>query len=327
MSTSIDAAANEWTKVVSSEKAAKLRITLTNPSKYFFDIVAAGDPVPSPEVITGSRLPEHGMDFQGRDPIDVYIYAFDRAGRVDVDLEGPFTDVFLQDPTTAILDWQLSENLNAVTLLNNSVVNSETVTLEPGHGVLVGDWLEFFEGRMFLQTEATGVAGDVITIDMPMDQPFTTLAVVNRVNVSMDVDGSTGDITFDFCPSGDNKYDVTRALLVMTHTSGGDDSLFGNLTSLTNGVYFRKHNGINKNLFNAKNNGQFRLRAFDLDYSDKAGPGQFSTSVRRSFAGQDKNGVVIRIDSTLSDALDAVVRDNLTGLLEFRIVLQGHVVD
>lgn len=48
---------------------------------------------------------------------------------------------------------------------------------------------------------------------------------------------------------------------------------------------------------------------------------------RRSFGGQDKNGVVIRVDGDLGESLELLIQDDLTGLETFRIVVQGHVVE
>lgn len=48
---------------------------------------------------------------------------------------------------------------------------------------------------------------------------------------------------------------------------------------------------------------------------------------RRSFAGQDKNGVVIRLNGDQGDEFQVIVQDNLTGLTHFRTVVQGHVVE
>lgn len=327
MQTSYTCPGNEWQLIASNIKQGRIRITSTNPGKYYYDIVTTGSGTPSPTVNTGSLLPRHGIDFQFRDKMDVYIYAFDFDGTILFDNDAPYTDMFLQDQATPLLDWYLSEKLGTVTLAVDATVDNSVITLTTGHGVIAGDWLEFYEGEYFLQAEVVSVVTDTITLDMPIDQPFTTAATIHRSNIDFSVDGSITPVVFDFIPGGTNKYDMTRAIVHLVHSSAGDDSKFGDLTALTNGIYFRKHNTVYKNLWNARNNGEFRHRAYDLTYSDKAGGGTFSTTVRRSFAGQDKNGVVVRIDSTTSDDVEGVVRDNLTGLISANIIIQGHKVD
>jgi len=236
--------------------------------------------------------------------------------------------VNIQDQTTSILDWNLTQHLNDVTLATDTTVDNDTITLEAGHGVVVGNWLEFFEGAYFLQVEVKAVVTNTITLAMPIDQPFTTGASVRRTQSDLAVDGSVTPVTFSFVPGGTNKYDIVRAILHIEHTSAGDDSLFGNLPALTNGLYFRKKNAVYKNLFNAKDNGEFRHRAFDLEYGDssKAGPGAYSTTSRRTFGGQNKNGVVIRVDPAQTEEIQAIVRDNLTTLTHLHIVIQGHII-
>ena len=114
----------------------------------------------------------------------------------------------------------------------------------------------------------------------------------------------------------------------MTFNSAGSDALFGNLTALTRGVVLRKADGINHTIFNAKTNGDFALRMYDIAYTDRAVPSQsYGLRGRSTFAGQDKRGVVIRLDGDNSEELELLVQDDLSTLTSFRIVAQGHVVE
>ena len=239
-------------------------------------------------------------------------------------------DVFVQDQTTELLDLYISEKLNDVTLASVVLSGDETATLVPGHGVVIGDWLEFWEFNFSFQVEVTNVVGDLISMAMPMDIGKTTNAIVRRTNVHMNVDGSGTDVIFSFAPVGDIQYDIVRSIINMSHDSGGDDSKFGNLAALTVGWYTRviiPPLDLRRALWNIKTNGDLRIRAYDLAYSDKAGPGLHGTSWRRTFGGASKNGVVIRINPHLNVELQIVVRDDLTGLTDFQVVMQGHKVD
>ena len=239
-------------------------------------------------------------------------------------------DVFIQDQTTELLDLYLSEKINDVTLADFCLSGQETCTLVAGHGVVIGDWLEFWEFNFSFQVEVTNVVGDVITMAMPMDIGKTPGAIVRRTNVHMNVDGSGTDVIFSFAPVGDIQYDVVRTIINMSHDSSGADSKFGNIAALTVGMYSRviiPPLDLRRALWNIKTNGDLRIRAYDLAYSDKAGPGLHGTSWRRTFGGSSKNGVVIRINPHLNVELQLVVRDDLTALDDFKTCFQGHKVD
>lgn len=114
----------------------------------------------------------------------------------------------------------------------------------------------------------------------------------------------------------------------MTHSAAGDDGKFGGITALSSGVYFRQENGGTYNLFNAKENSDFRIEGHDIDYPTRSGGGgSYGTSARITFNGPDKRGVVLRLSADNDDKILACVRDNLTTLDRFRVKLQGQVVE
>lgn len=236
-------------------------------------------------------------------------------------------DVFIQDQTTPILDVFLSEKLGDVTLSSTAAQGDEVINVEVGHGIVAGNFLEFWEGENSLQVEVNLVVTNAITIAMPIDTDFTTSALIKRVSVGLNIN-AVSDRFFTFEPLGSPRFDVVRTLAVMTHSTAGDDSRFGNIASgILNGIFARATSemGMN-NLFNARNNGDLRIRGFDLEYPEKAANGVFATSWRRTFGGSEKNGVVIRVGAPNADKIEVVVRDNLSTLITFRIVIQGHQV-
>jgi len=52
----------------------------------------------------------------------------------------------------------------------------------------------------------------------------------------------------------------------------------------------------------------------------------YGFSYRRTFGGQDKNGVVVRLHGGTQDKLEIINQDDLTGLNKLAHVSQGHVV-
>jgi len=115
----------------------------------------------------------------------------------------------------------------------------------------------------------------------------------------------------------------------MTATAAMDDSKFGSLDALTNGVVLRKKNGEVKNIFVVSDNGGIAERCYDTDYPTKVPAEIYAFRARRTFGGQDKNGVVVRLDGSESEELQIIIQDALSGgtLTKFAVVAQGHVVE
>ena len=92
-------------------------------------------------------------------------------------------------------------------------------------------------------------------------------------------------------------------------------------------IPFRVVDGTTKNLFNARENGEFaREGAGDVTYPTRSGGGgAYGMRGRVTFNGQDKRGAVIRLFSDTSDEFKGVVRDALQTLSSFRIKIQGQV--
>lgn len=118
-------------------------------------------------------------------------------------------------------------------------------------------------------------------------------------------------------------------LISIVCTTEPDDSKFANLAALTNGIVVRENNATVNNIFNAKTNGQLAERMYDVEYTDKAGGGNHGVRGRRTFGGASKNGTVIRLVSGTTDAFEVIVQDDLdeAGLVSFRVVAQGHIVE
>ena len=337
-----------WTKIDSGLMIGTLYV-LDNSFKYYKTYTEVDGTPPLNSILpddidnfTGVRIFDNTiidkLTFFGN--IDLYIYCFnpdldsDDTGKIlyfpDEDKSSKKVDTFMQDQTTFILDLLLSRKLNSVTLALDTITGSQDITLEPGHGFIIGDWFESWENDLYFQTEVINVVADVITLALPVGIPQTTAAVAWRIDIDMAKDGSISDLIYDFQPQQIGKWDIVRAIGVIVHTTAGDDSKFGNLAALTNGVFYRAFNGdlsVFINLFNVQVNGGYRLRMYDVLYSDKAGPGLFSTSFRRTFGGQDKTGVVIRMNAEQADQVQAIIRDDLSGLTSFQMVIQGHQVD
>jgi len=250
-------------------------------------------------------------------------------------------DVYVQDQHTEIIDLKLQNIINNITLLQDTNIYDRFVNIS---SVAIPNVLEsicFKESSSFYQAhilEVVSLGGNdyQLELDSPLDFSFSINAVACLSIVNMAVDGSVTPIIFKITPQGldDNvSWDITRIIMMMSGEGIGaqlyapDDSDFGVREVLTNGLVLRSVNGITKNIFNVKRNGELRLRAYDVTYTEKSKAGLYSVGVRRSFAGQDKNGVTVRLDAETGDSIEVIIQDDLTDMFGMQVVVQGHMVE
>lgn len=244
--------------------------------------------------------------------------------------------VAVQDQHTEIIDLHLSRILDTATLLVALILDDTSVDIETtGVVPAIGNTLCLKEDTAFYQGDiltVTPIAGNqyTVTLDTPLDFAFTVNGGCSIRSNDLAVNGAVVPVKFELTPanlSPDVEWDITRFIIHIQGSAAMDDGLFGDITSLTKGVVFRVENGIYKNLFNAKNNGDFAEHTFDREYASKAPAGKTALTIRRTVAGQEKNGVTIRLSAKGGDRLVVIVQDDLTGLDHMHVVGQGHVVE
>lgn len=245
-------------------------------------------------------------------------------------------DVNVQDQTTELIDLKLSRLIQTFTIAINTSIDDRVINANLAAAPTVGNLIclkedtAFYQGIILSFVDNTGGNYD-ITIDTPLDFAFTVAGGCSERSDKMNVLGSPGSpLVFSISPvnlAAGTEWDIVRFIGVILDDTAMDDGKFGGITALINGVVFRKVDGIYKNLFNAKTNGDLKLHMYDVDYSDKAPAGQNGLNFRRTFGGPSKNGVVIRLAADNADQFQVIIQDDLTTLTDFRIVLQGHLVD
>jgi hypothetical protein len=242
--------------------------------------------------------------------------------------------VFVQDQTSNLLSVPFLIERSSSSLAVDAIADgvNRTVTLQPGHGAIVGDILEVADtlsSSLFMQAEIVSISGDNITVDQPINYPYavaTTVVVVS--SDEMNVDGSVTPQVFSVLPLPSQSGDMVRVIFEMRDNSDMDFTTFGGIAALTNGCVLRINNGDGtyKNLFNFKDNGDIIEQCFDHTFLDATGNSARGFTARLTWGGQSKHGVVIRIRGSLGKALELVVQDNLTGLTRFHLTAQGHEI-
>jgi hypothetical protein len=239
--------------------------------------------------------------------------------------------VNVQDQATRMLNLFFIRELGASsTLTVPSVVDSRTINLTSVTGFVDGNYLGIFAGigRFYFGTQLGAPAGNVLTLDTPLDTAFPAGAVVLNFTREMAVDGSGTPQVFQIGPIGadlDIRMDVTKIVVSMVDNLEPDDSKFGGNGALTRGCVLRKRNGEYDNEANWKRNRDIGVYSGSAPvYTPKAGGGAFGAYFEIEFAGQSNRGVTRRLES--GDRLEMLIQDDLTDLTSFQMMAQGHVV-
>ena len=237
-------------------------------------------------------------------------------------------DVMIQDQTSDIVDYYLCIQLFELALAQVAIIESNVITVVDGTDVIAGTYVCIQNKTRTFQAKILSKVGNELTLDTPLDFNFPINGTsVNNRSPQLNLDGSTNVVVGSLGPNSGVKWDITRIILSMTHVSAADDGRFGGIAALAKGIVVRKSDGVHHTIFNAKTNGDLRERMYDLTFSDRAPAGQYGTAARRTFAGQGKNGVVIRLDGDTEERIEIIIQDDLTDLTSFRVIAQGHVVE
>lgn len=238
--------------------------------------------------------------------------------------EEPLNTLAQDDVSFAVLPY-LTREISATSFASAGVVDTNTVTLAAGHGVLVGDSVVvkgLYIGRALV------VAGNVITLNQRFNLTYPIGTVCYRGSPNMVVDGSTTPIYFGLEAAQGIKFDVYKLRIAFRGTAEPDDAKFATITALTKGMIVRARITSTRynNYFNARSNSEFHLRG-ELTYNAKAPAGSYGMVFE--FPLKDDNGVALRIDGTTGSRLEVIIQDNLAGgaLTYMEGTVSGHVVE
>lgn len=273
-------------------------------------------------------------------------------------------DIYLQDQISDPLEFYLSRKLATTSLTENIPINTssspwqvtetETITVLDPTGFQVGLWVELWDNSLKFQAEIENVSGSDITLAKPIGFPFTTNSILYLVDVDQNKNftlAGTNPIghqyyTYEPPMMYGNDTHENRFMITMLHDTASDPALYGDIEALTNGIVFSgkgkrfaTETGLAddlvlfNNLFNIKRNEDYKSIAYDVAFDPASGntsipgeTGKYGTSVRKTFNGQDKSGVVIPVRVLREEATRALFRDDLSSLFLHRIRVIGHRV-
>ena len=243
-------------------------------------------------------------------------------------------DVNVQDQTTRLIMNCFTKALEASRVLASATVpGTYTIELTDATGLVTGDSIGLFQGGASPANyiaDIISVSSNTLTMDTPLDVVFdpATNHVISKVTIQMNVNGATTPVIYSFANRYDAEIDLTRVIFTIVSTGAAGYTDFGDIPLLTRGVVLRKKNadGTYFNITNVKSNGQFKAIMYDVDFFDPTHPAAVNgVAGRLTFAGQNKIGVAIRLAK--DEAVELVIQDNLSTLVAFIMVGEGHYVD
>lgn len=161
-------------------------------------------------------------------------------------------------------------------------------------------------------------------INDPYNGKFFSHHLKNGAAYAMNVNGSVAPVDFILTPPVNKIYRVYRMILVMQDSAMNHSKFGGIAGGIANGLLLKiTEDGVERNLSEhpIKTNNEFHHLAYDVQVHSAVSD---ILSVRWTFA---KAGTILRLKNSKSDQVKATVQDNLTGLDDFEILLQGHEVN
>ena len=244
-------------------------------------------------------------------------------------------DVNIQDQHTLALDVHFARAINGPTTLSvATAVGDRTVTVVSTSGFIDGTVVQLSSGtgKFFRAHQLGAPSGNILTLDTPVMGVFDIGSTALPLSHDLAVDGSTTPVAFQIGPIGTAiEVDITRILGVIYDVGTPSDTTFGAIVGgLTNGIVFRHFKNATSdydNYWNAKTNGDIALLCYDLNFSSTGVGPSSSDSVRfrMTYGSPGKHGVTLRLEA--SDYLEILVQDDLTDLVAFDVMAQGHLVE
>ena len=257
---------------------------------------------------------------------------------LDVNIVSPIeangaVPINIQDQTSPTLIVPLNQTANTTTVSVLAVTDTRTVTVTDTTGFVDKAFVVIAsipDNRYYTGYQVGAVAGNVVTLDTPLDFAYPIGATATNGISNMNVNGSVTTEVFSLRaadPGLPIEIDVTRIIFVCETAGAVDLTKFGDIAGgLISCVVLRCNDGIVNNIFNAKTNADLAGFMYDFSVAAATNPaqGQDGFTGRMTFGGQNKMGVVIRIGA--GEDLEMLIQDDLSSLQKFQVIVEGHVV-
>jgi hypothetical protein len=217
-------------------------------------------------------------------------------------------------------------------LTENSVIDTKTITVADATNFIVNDYAGVFcpMANRFFFSDIKSKVGNVITFKTPLDFAFQAGDNAVPFTRNMAVDGSTEKQIFQVRGGGPGstlKVNITSMVLSIFCSSAVNMNMFGNRPPLENGLVIRRKNGITRNIITLTSNAQIATYDPLAQIFSATHPvqGVDGISANYIFGGDDQHGSIPLLEP--GDSMDIWVQDDLSGLLDMRILAKGYEVN
>jgi hypothetical protein len=244
-------------------------------------------------------------------------------------------EVQISDQTSPVVIVPANQTNNISALSADATIDARTVTVDNTTGFVDGTFVVITNvdsRRYYTGYQVGAVAGNVVTLDTPLDFAYETGDQITNGTTDLAVDGSATPQIFSLRaaepPGGVNVVvDITRILFVCETTNAVDLNKFGDIVGgLVNGLVCRRRDGTYNNLFNLKTNGDMAGIMYDWTPYVASNPSQGINGfvARLTFASQGKIGVSVRVGQ--GEDFELIVQDNQSTIVRLNALIEGHVV-
>lgn len=216
----------------------------------------------------------------------------------------------------------------ATTLAANASAGATQVIVASAVGFAIGNHVEISSAteQEIVLPVITNIAGTTITLNQPLDNAYLIGDAFELATVDMNVTGTLGaPISYTVAPEAGDIWHIVRLNIEMTHTSAGDNGLFGDLAALTNGVVVRVYKGglgLYRTVTNWRTNSDMVTDFYNVTYAARSGGGgAFGTNGQFSILN---SGSIIVLNGDDGDLMEILIQDDLSGLNSYVIKAQGH---
>lgn len=176
----------------------------------------------------------------------------------------------------------------------------------------------------------TNIVGNLVTVNRPIDHDFSVAGtIVDVVNTNMAVAGTlAAPVSFILIPSPGEIWHISSLNFSIIDNAAMDDSLFGSLPALTNGVVIRSVDSVNsvyESFSTWQANEDFGLDNFEVEYATKAPAGSYS--FRGNMNVHEGYGSIVRLANTSDETvyMEVLIQDDLSTQTSFTIKMHGHI--
>lgn len=215
----------------------------------------------------------------------------------------------------------------STTLSVASLAGATSITVTSSAGFAVNDFLHInTTAEELVHPRITAIAGNVLTLNKPLDYAHAIGSTVDKAILNMNVIGSLASPrSFKVFPEAGKIWHLMRITISMAHGTAGDFGLFGGIAALTNGLVFRRYDGTS-GLFTTftvwRDNDDINADMGDLHFVTRSGGGgTFGTAATGNFKDL---GAIAYLDGTAGDYLELLIQDDISALNSIRVKAQGH---